>query len=454
MEITRQLRLDKLNKKGYAPIQVTICWDGQRLRVASGQRTKPEYWDGNRVRYLKGQPTYYDTINPVLDRITNTAEDAQASADRAEQRLTRETLEQQLAPVLDPAGKRQAPAPADPVAAVWAVRPGEDAARMPLLRLMDRWLTEYSQRIRPRRGRGLAPSTVLRIRLHIRRLADYATARNCALRVEDMDQDFYQDLYRYFIEERGQDVRTLNGYVHHLSVFLRWCEDQELPVNRKYTKWPMLAKTTVVKSLTVNELRRIQQVDFTSEAVRTRLEELRHTSEWLRYVSKVGVKPAHWAKLVEWARDKFLLCAYTGLRISDADRVTWADVDGQILEVEAKKTGIRCYIPFYDDELLQPVALAEKYRQQGHPQLVPRVWAINSFLTCVQDLAGITRLRLTTKIGRKTYVTARLYQGLPARMIMQATGHQTESSFNAYVGVDLQQLLAQFQQHSRGVKAA
>jgi len=41
MEITRQLRKDKLNKKGFAPIQVTICWEGHRIRVGSGERVRP-----------------------------------------------------------------------------------------------------------------------------------------------------------------------------------------------------------------------------------------------------------------------------------------------------------------------------------------------------------------------------------------------------------------------------
>lgn len=31
MEVTRQLRKDKLTKKGYVPIQVTICWAQQRV---------------------------------------------------------------------------------------------------------------------------------------------------------------------------------------------------------------------------------------------------------------------------------------------------------------------------------------------------------------------------------------------------------------------------------------
>lgn len=48
MEVTRQLRLDALNKHGLAPIQLTLCWAGHRLRLGSGQRCRPKHWDERR----------------------------------------------------------------------------------------------------------------------------------------------------------------------------------------------------------------------------------------------------------------------------------------------------------------------------------------------------------------------------------------------------------------------
>jgi hypothetical protein len=62
----------------------------------------------------------------------------------------------------------------------------------------------------------------------------------------------------------------------------------------------------------------------------------------------------------------------------------------------------------------------------------------------VQRLSDITRLHLTTKIGRKTFVMLKLYQGVPARFIMQVTGHQPEEAFNHYVGVDELKLVEEF----------
>jgi len=38
MEVTRQLRVDRVTKTGLAPIMLTCWWDNQRLRLPSGQK--------------------------------------------------------------------------------------------------------------------------------------------------------------------------------------------------------------------------------------------------------------------------------------------------------------------------------------------------------------------------------------------------------------------------------
>jgi hypothetical protein len=41
MEVICQLRLGQLTKSGQAQIQLTYCWDGQRLRVGAGKSACP-----------------------------------------------------------------------------------------------------------------------------------------------------------------------------------------------------------------------------------------------------------------------------------------------------------------------------------------------------------------------------------------------------------------------------
>lgn len=150
---------------------------------------------------------------------------------------------------------------------------------------------------------------------------------------------------------------------------------------------------------------------------------------------------------MELARDKFLECCYLGVSISDADAIGPNAIRDQVIEWRRGKSGNRCYIPYYDDDVFKPVALTARYAGQSS-LLVPRCYCVNEHLKTIARLVGLTRLTLSSKIGRKMFVTIKLFQGVPQRLVMMATGHTTEQSFNHYVGVDTLKLLEQFKRHA------
>ncbi|HEX8350207.1 MAG TPA: hypothetical protein VF598_09600 [Hymenobacter sp.] len=43
MKLTRQLRLDSLAADGTAPVQLTITWEGNRLRLGTEAVVKPKH---------------------------------------------------------------------------------------------------------------------------------------------------------------------------------------------------------------------------------------------------------------------------------------------------------------------------------------------------------------------------------------------------------------------------
>jgi len=83
MEVTRQLRRERVDKKGLAPIQLTFCWDGQRLRLPAGQKCLPKDWDEKRGRAKAKPGTYLDDVNQVLNRYQDAAAHAATLAGRA-----------------------------------------------------------------------------------------------------------------------------------------------------------------------------------------------------------------------------------------------------------------------------------------------------------------------------------------------------------------------------------
>jgi integrase len=446
MKITRQLRLAALAADGTAPIQLTITWEGNRLRLGTGAVVRPEHWDAEarQVKAQKGTP--HASINPRLNRAHEAAEAALETARKAGRKLPESELRAALeaALTLTPVAVQEAPA--------LTVAQATDFGS-----LYKEWLQEHINKPRGRAGKPLSKTAIAGFSATLERFLKYQQARQTALRVETLNLAFYQDFRTYMVEELEQGINTFGKHISRLKTFLSWVElEKDLPVHRHYRKFSVPNQRGRVDALTEAELHQIADLDFRDASLRAQLSILRvelgrptgaaQSTEW----------GEAWLTHVELARDKFLQCCYTGLRISDANRAAWQHVRGNLLVLDhIAKSDVTAYIPFYDDAVFKPVELAERYEHRYPTDLlVPECYRANEFLKIIGRLVGLTRLNLTTKIGRKTFVTLKLYQGVPARTIMQATGHQTEEAFNAYVGVDELKLVESFMRKSQRRRAA
>jgi integrase len=440
MEITRQLRKDKLNKKGFAPIQITICWAGHRVREATGERTRPESWDEDLQCVASVKGSYYADINARLDKLKNAVEQAQQAAEHQGRLLSEEAVKQLVQRIRDNAPTAEPELPQDATPDFW--------------QLMTRWIAEYGKKVHSSTYRPIAPKTIAGLEATRARLQQYAERIGHVPTLAGMDQDFYHTFRVYVVEELGQELNTFGKHIRRLKAFLLWCEEQDLPVNRRYRRFVAPSLYVGVDALTEQEVRRLQRLDFTSADVRARLLTLRGEP------AKGGRQQLEfeaWVSQIELSRDKLLVCIYTGLRISDAEQLSWHHVHGEIIKIEAGKNGEMCYIPFYEDDLFHLPTLAARYEHRtglGSDLLLPACPHINERLAVLQQLAGITRLNLTSKLGRKTFVTLKLYQGVATRLVMQATGHKTEESFNRYVGVDTIKMVQEYMRKSPGTNSS
>lgn len=445
MKVSRTLQYGKLNSDGLVPIRILISWEGKRIRMATGCFVKPDHWDAKQ-QYVQVRPgTSHTTINPRLSKATNAAGAAQEKATQESRRLPEAELRAAIEAALSLAPVEEAP------------KSSEAAPATSFETMQREWIAEHINKPRGRTGKPLSKTARAGFEATLQRFLQYEQARGKALRVEEMDMAFYQDFRTYMLDELGQGINTFGKHISRLKTFLSWVElEKELPVHRHYRKFVAANQQGHVDALTDKELRQIADLDFKDPATRAQLTALRvEMGRATGAANSVGWE-ADWITHVELARDKFLQCCYTGLRISDANRAAWKDVRGNLIVLnDIAKSNVTVYIPFYDDDLFRPVELAERYEHRSPLDLlVPECYRANEFLKIVQRLAGITRFNLTTKIGRKTFVTLKLYQGVPSRMIMQATGHQTEEAFNTYVGVDELELVQQFMKKSPRRRAA
>jgi integrase len=215
----------------------------------------------------------------------------------------------------------------------------------------------------------------------------------------------------------------------------------------RITKVLRLASSYVgVEALTQAELLRIAAIDFTLPTVQAYLATTfpEPPAKAAGSGGRNALTSADHAQRTQWTRDTFLLCAYTSLRHADAQELGWQHVfpEQELIKKLLNKTNITALIPYLDDDVFQPVALLERYRALGAgATCLPFVRDPWKYLPHVAALARVTRLKLGMHVGRKTYATLKVYEGVPKSLVMLATSHQTEAQFNVYLGIDEQELL-------------
>ena len=448
MEVTRELRTERVSKKkGTAPIQLSFCWDGLRLRLSSGESCRPADWHERQGKVKDKPGAYAAAINQVLDRWETAAVDAHQQARHDGERWDKPQMEAEirvryLRLLAESRGKDPGQVP---TAQTLVLR------KLTLLEHMDRWIDYQATKISLRSGKPLSKTYVNRLRKLRQELADFSQRYSYPLSFESMNASFYALYQDHQLRTLGNKINTFGGYIKSIKNFLYWCEEHELPVTPKFHHFETPEVYVGVEALTQAELLAWAAVDFDSPPVQAYL------AEHFPYVprpSRAGrpaVLPEDHRLRIEQARDKILQCCYFGLRISDANRLAPHHLAGDLVRIAAGKTGLLCRIPYFDDDVFKPVALVQKYAPLGLPTCLPDVPRPDEYLPHICRLAGIHRLKVTSRIGRKTFATLKIYQGVPKAQVMLATGHTTEKSFNRYLGIDEDELIDIYRRTARRV---
>ena len=182
-----------LEQGRFAPIQLTISWDGHRLREATGELTRPEWWDStNRcVRAVKG--SYYANINGRLTELKQAVEKAQQAADDRHERLSAAAMQQVLRAV------RQ---PADASAQVESTQATPALAGKSVPALFKLWIDEQAAKVSKKTGRPRARTTLSNLNGTYEKLRAFEQVRGQALALPEMDlQRFYQPFWLWFTQD-------------------------------------------------------------------------------------------------------------------------------------------------------------------------------------------------------------------------------------------------------------
>ena len=145
------------------------------------------------------------------------------------------------------------------------------------------------------------------------------------------------------------------------------------------------------------------------------------------------------------ARDMFIFQSYTGMAYSDMQGFRLDecrhDDDRWLLAKKRVKTGVTYYVQL----LPQALAVAERYGGEL-PKVAVQVY--NRNLKKIAEKAGITK-RLTSHVGRHTFATWALHEGVPIERVSKMLGHSKITQTQRYAKVLAEDVYGEFDKLGR-----
>ncbi len=252
---------------------------------------------------------------------------------------------------------------------------------------------------------------------------EYQKEKKVKLNFGAITIDFYDEFVKYFVK-KNYSLNTIGRHVKNLKTLMRISRDEGLHNNTDIDRKKFKVMKTAVDNiyLTESEINSIRELNLSDNRV------------------------------LDLARDVFLIGCYTAQRFSDFSRITPDNIKNlegiKVIDIIQQKTRERVIIPIKPelDQILQ------KYNYQ-----VPKTWEqkVNLHIKTVGEKAKITEKIEVEKIkgglkvkslvqknelikthtARRTGCTLMYLAGIPAIDIMKISGHKTEREFLNYIKV-------------------
>lgn len=278
------------------------------------------------------------------------------------------------------------------------------------------------------------------------KMLEYEAARKTRLRFEDIDIDFFRGYEEYFYS-----LRKPNGAPYSFNYFgsIMKCVIAVYVAAREVDKLHDLhgtdhkdfaakQKTADTIYLSEEELLRIYRLKITSQLV-------------IEHFDKTDTRPHNLAKTVaaaELSRKKFLIGAFTALRVSDFNHIQSVNLKENRIVINTKKTGARVVIPIHwvVREIMESgFDVTTKLSDQKLNKHIKRVCKMAGITEDIETVhhAGGRRLvtvskkyeLVTTHTCRRSGATNMALSGIDLNAIRMITGHSSIAMLMKYLKI-------------------
>jgi len=298
------------------------------------------------------------------------------------------------------------------------------------------WFIEYySQNPLPKTKKPLSPNTVRPYKTALQKLKEFCNAYY-KVDFQDITLGFYDDFLKH-LQDKGYSNNYIGNQIKLLKAIMNYAYERDLHKNLEYKKknFSKLSENVDAIYLTDKELAAIHDLNLKGS-------------------------------LHNRARDLFLIGAYTGLRVSDFNRLKPENIKknnkgDKYIDITPRKTGKTVLIPIkrklqeifdkYDGK--PPKGMSEQHINNALKEIA-QLAKLNSTFT-IEKTVGGKKLKteykkwelVTNHTARRSFCTNAYKAGLSTIDIMAISGHKSEAVFFKYIKITPSERLERLKQH-------
>lgn len=420
----------RTDKKGDAPIRVSIVIKGARYLTSTGYKIPPAKWDSDKQQARKGSSNAagmtWAVINSALARIAEhfTTYENDCILNNASPDV--ETLKTEYARMFG----RKHSTPATP----------EKESRKRTPGFWEYYKMFIDERSATNQWTQSTHQKFNALKSHI-------TGWRARVSFDDFTSTGFASFISYLRDTKQMKNSTIGKQIGFVKWFLRWANLKGYNTNTAYQSFTPKLKTAPkqVVFLEWDELMTVFNYEIPADGTVVTL----HDSEGKEYT-----KTVHASNGIKISRDIFCFCCFTSLRFSDAANLKRANISGESLTITTIKTADTITIELnkyalavlerYADADLGGYALPHitNQRMNMYVKDLCELCEINRPITHTY-YRGSERIDETmpkyeligTHTGRRTFICNALMLGIPAEIVMKWTGHADYKSMKPYIEI-------------------
>jgi len=394
--------------KGKTQIVLSFSFNGQRIKISTGESIEPVYWNHRTYRVIQtlAVPNFQE-INNNLTIIENRANEIYENLVQ-ECALSGRTLK------------------ADDIKPDFRKFLFTDVA---LSRSQEKlsFFDYFERLIRIRiENKKVSNKSIFIYNRVYRLLRDFEFDTNERVAFERFNEEFSVLFRKYLEEQKGFSPNTIRKYFKVVRMVLNKAETEDYHINRLFKSEDFMPSGEEVFdiALTYEDVEALRKYDFSHN------------------------------KRLEKVRDLFVVGCFTGLRFSDLSELGKEHLNGNFFTIVQKKTKKKNPLPI-NIPILEPVReILEKYNyklpndisnqkmNEYLKEMAKETNLFNELVTYNRTKAGKAETvsnprhqEITTHTARRTYCTMCYNIGIPTHAIMMVSGHKTEKAFLRYLKV-------------------